>query len=101
MKIRLSKPLEVEPASGATPAKTVEELVLNFDQLTGLDVLSAERMAIIESAMPVLNMRTSGAFMLQMAARASGIDSVKLSQLPALDFIAMIERVQGFLSSGD
>lgn len=101
MLIKLSRPLEVEPASGATPAKTVDELTLTFDTLTGLDVLSAERMAIIESAMPVLNMRTSGAFMLQMAARASGIDSAKLNQLPALDFIAMIERVQGFLSSGD
>lgn len=88
--VKISRPIE-------QAGKSTDTIVFNLEGLTGDDVLLAERDAVMTTAMPVLQMRTSGPLQLQLAARASGIAYPALSALPAKDCIAIIEAVQGFL----
>lgn len=91
MQVALKKPITVGD-------KQLDALTFDFDALTGSDVEIAAREASIASAgAPAGVLILDPAFQIQIAERASGVAVESLRKLPALDFLAVIQAVQGFL----
>lgn len=89
--VTLKKPIEHD-------GKTLSELVLSLDRLTGRDFLKAEREAVAANGnVPILQAATSGPMQLQLAAIASGLPVEVLEGLALPDFAAVLQEVQAFL----
>lgn len=93
MKIALKHPITVD-------GKEITELDLRLEELTGKDVDFAAREAAAMSgngnvlrAALVLDVD----FHLQVAARASGLPAEQLRAMKAVDYLAIMTAVQGFL----
>jgi hypothetical protein len=99
VEIKLKKPLELVPAAGDTPAKTIEVLSLDLEKLTGADVEFCARESAAVGRDPLVPLLLDQAFHAQIAARATGVSPEALRRLGAADYIAVITVVQGFLSS--
>ncbi len=94
MKIRLSKPLVLCEGDAA---KTIEELDLDLDALTGADVDFCVREASAAKGELVRVLVTDLDFHMQVAAKSSGIGVDALRKLSARDYVEVATAVQGFL----
>jgi hypothetical protein len=95
--IKLQRPLTLPLKVPGGKAEQVNELALDFDKLTGADILAADRAATLgNGGSPTLNRYLSADFQLATASRASGIDPDTLSTLGAFDFAQMLATVQSF-----
>ncbi len=95
MKVHLSKPLVLGEGDAA---KTLEELDLNLDALTGADVDLCVREASAAKGELVRVLVTDLDFHMQIAAKASGIGVAVLQKLSARDYVEVATTVQGFLT---
>lgn len=86
--IKLSKPVEWE-------GERVEELNLNLDDLTGLDIEAAEREWVLGGGAGMAE--TSKSYLLAVAARATGKRVEILRRLNAKDYSKITLLVQNFL----
>ena len=89
MKIKLSKPITVKGAE-------VKELNLDFDKLTGNDIINASREAQLLGENIVIP-EFSKQYLAIVAAKASGVNVEDINNLPARDFTAITIAVQNFL----
>lgn len=92
-KFVLSKPIEFD-------GETIKELELDFDNLTGDDILSAERQfnAIAAKTRDIVSMKeTSKSYLALVAARASKKPPELFNQLSAKDFSKITVLAQNFL----
>lgn len=108
MEVKLSKPFTVAPAAAAagdrpaSPAKAIEKIVLQLDGLTGADVeLCAREAQLASGGVPIGVLVLDHGFHVQVAARASEFDVAVLRRLPARDYLAVTQAVQGFLTGSD
>ncbi|GHV18187.1 hypothetical protein FACS18949_13580 [Clostridia bacterium] len=91
--IKMSKPFSWED-------KPIEDIRLDLDSLTGDDILSIENeLAAQGKYIPILEISTE--FIVEFAARASGIDSAALLTLHAKDFTVVRNAVRNFLLGTD
>ncbi|HOV79363.1 MAG TPA: phage tail assembly protein [Bacillota bacterium] len=89
MEIKLSKPCAFE-------GKEYTELILDFDSLTGRDMISAEAEArVIAGPAPVAEL--SKPFLAVMAAKAAKVPVDLIVGLPANDFSKVTMAAQDFL----
>lgn len=88
--IKLSKPVEWE-------GERVEELNLNLNDLTGIDLEAAEREWVLGGGAGMAE--TSKAYLLAVAARATGKRVEVLRRLNAKDYSKVTLLVQNFLLS--
>jgi len=86
--IKLTKPVEWE-------GERVEELNLNLDDLTGIDLEAAEREWVLGGGAGMAE--TSKAYLLAVAARATGKRVEILRRLNAKDYSKITVLVQNFL----
>lgn len=86
--IKLSKPVEWE-------GERVEELNLNLDDLTGIDLEAAEREWVMSGGVGMAE--TSKIYLLAVAARATGKRVEVLRRLSAKDYTKVSVMVQNFL----
>jgi len=89
MKIKLSQPITVKGTE-------VKELNLDFDKLTGNDIINASREAQLLGENIVVP-EFSKQYLAIVAAKASGINVEDINNLPARDFTAITIAVQNFL----
>ncbi len=95
MKVGLSKPLVIGEGDAK---KTLEELDLNLDALTGSDVDFCVREASAAKGELVRVLVTDLDFHMQIAAKASGLGVDVLRKLNARDYVEVATAVQGFLT---
>lgn len=89
MRIKLSKPFVVN-------GNEIKEIDLNFDKLTGADLIAASRESGLlgdNSLVPELSKQ----YLAVVAAKASGLNVDDIMKLPAKDFTAITLAVQNFL----
>lgn len=109
MDVRISKPLTVgdkklsttrtEPATKeGAPAVTYEVLPLDFDSLTGADVMMCASDAALAKAEPVRQLVIDHEFHIHLAAKACGLEPAALKKLAARDFVEVATTVQNFLA---
>lgn len=87
-KVLLSKPLKIKDTDA-------QEVVLDFDGLTGKDIISAEAQAraLGESVVPIYSsMRYQGI----VAAKMIGVRVEDLEELPAKDYANLVTSVANF-----
>lgn len=89
MLVKLSKPVTVGD-------KTVEEIDLGLDALTGADVEMCVREAVAAKGEPIFLHRIDIEFHAQVASKLSGISRNGLRGLPARDYEALIGPVESF-----
>lgn len=92
--VKLSKPVK----AGDTE---VEELVLDFDRLTGKDIEIASRESLEVSGQPPTAMVLDVSFHAHVAARAAGVEAAVVRNLPAKDYVRVTTEAAGFLLSSD
>lgn len=73
------------------------EIEIDLDKLTGADVEFAARQATLAAGQQIPVLVLDLGFHLQIAARASGIEASEIRKLPAVDYLAITTKVQGFL----
>lgn len=97
VKMKLARPLVLPLKQAGAKAETLSELVLDFDKLTGADVLAAER-AMLQSGggAPSVVRFLDASFQLSIAESASGIDAATLQSMGARDFVELLSQVQLF-----
>ncbi len=86
--IHLSKPLKVK-------GEEVQDVVLDFDKLTGKDIIAAETQAraVGESVVPIYSsMRYQGI----IAAKILGVKMDDIEELPSKDYINLITPIANF-----
>lgn len=89
--MKLRKPLAVGD-------KTLDELAFDFDKLTGVDAeLAATEANIARGGVPVQVLSLDPHFQLQIASRASGVAVENLRKIGVIDYLAVLQAVQGFL----
>ena len=93
MKITLKKAIS---ATG----KSIKELDLDLDSLTGNDLIEAEKQVMVTDNIPVV-MDFNRSFLISVAARASKIPADALKSLSAKDFSNITNTVQRFLTGTD
>ena len=93
MKITLKKAIS---ATG----KSIKELDLDLDSLTGNDLIEAEKQVMVADNIPVV-MDFNRSFLISVAARASKIPADALKSLSAKDFSNITSEVQRFLLNSD
>jgi len=86
--IKLSKEVEFE-------GKKYTELSVDYDKLTGRDLMSAEREASVLAGRPVVDIDKT--YQAVLAAKAAGVISDMIVNLPAKDFVAVVGTAQDFL----
>lgn len=91
MKIALTKPITVE-------GKTLDEIDLNFEPLTGKDLLFCVREAQALKGERVAVIVTDPDVHVQVAAKASGLSAEAVLGLSIVDFTEVVTAVQGFLT---
>lgn len=108
VEVKLGKPLVLQaavPAMGTAPevaAVALEVVKLDFDKLTGNDVLMADALSLIaRGGQPTVELRVDTSFQLQMAARACGHEVEILQRLGAADFLDIMAAVRRFLLGSD
>ncbi len=89
MKIKLSKPFAVNGIE-------IEEIDLNFDKLTGADLIAASRESVLLGDNSLVH-ELSKQYLAVVAAKASGLNVDDIMKLPAKDFTAITLAVQDFL----
>lgn len=77
--------------------KQITTLTLDFDRLTGEDVLSAERRFYNEGAVPASAKEVTKAFQIYIVAAAAGVPVELVRALPAKDFTSVTLDAQNFL----
>lgn len=87
-KIKLSKEFEFE-------GKKYTELTIDFDKLTGRDIIAAEKEASGFAGRPVLDIDKT--YQAVIAAKAAGVVSDLILDLPACDFVSVTGAAQDFL----
>lgn len=92
--IKLSRPVKVGD-------KEIEELTLDFDQLTGKDIEMASREAIAVGGTPSTAMVLDVVFQAHVAARAAGVEGAVIRNLPAKDYVTVTTAAAGFLLTSD
>ncbi|NCU30038.1 phage tail assembly protein [Candidatus Saccharibacteria bacterium] len=88
MIIKLSKPYEFE-------GKKITELTLDFEALSGRDIIAVETEASSIAGRPVLDIDKT--YQACLAAKAAGVVYDLILGLPAKDFIRVIGPAQNFL----
>jgi hypothetical protein len=78
--------------------KKIEVINLDFDRLTGADILLCAREASAAKGEAVRVLVIDTEFHVHVAAAASGIDAAVLKKLGAVDFVEVATAVQGFLT---
>jgi sulfur carrier protein ThiS len=91
MKIKLGKPFTVGD-------KSLEELDLKLEDLTGADIEQCVRDAQQTKGETVRVLVTDMDLHVQIAAKASGVSVNDLRRLKAPDFVEVVTAVQGFLT---
>ena len=86
--ITLSKEVEFE-------GKKYTELSMDYDKLTGRDIMSAEKEASVVAGRPVVDVDKT--YQAVLAAKASGVVSDMIFNLPAKDFVSVVGTAQDFL----
>lgn len=87
----------LEPAVGSEPARTVSELNLDFEKLTGGDFEMCDRESLSENAnVPAIDPRLSPVFQAHVASRACGIPVETLRRLGLRDYGEMVTAVRDF-----
>ena len=94
MKIKLARAVDVD-------GKSIEEIDLNLDPLTGADMEFCLREAVAASGAPVVSPLIDTGFHAEVAARAAGITRTALRKLDAKSYLEVITHVQGFLLGTD
>lgn len=88
----LKKPFEYE-------GKTHTEFKFDFDKLSGYDMIETEN-ELRDRGIYIIS-ETETAFIITIAAKASGINADVLSALPIADFMAIKRMTQRFLNGRD
>lgn len=91
MIVKFAKPLVVGD-------KTLEQLDMNLDGLTGGDIEFCVREASAHKGETVRVLVTDMDLHVEIAAKASGVPSADLRRLGARDFVEVVTTVQGFLT---
>ena len=86
--IKLSQEVEFE-------GKKYTELSMDYDKLTGRDIMSAEKEASVVAGRPVVDVDKT--YQAVLAAKASGVVSDMIFNLPAKDFVSVVGTAQDFL----
>ena len=89
MKIKLNRPITINGVE-------MKEIELDFDKLTGADLISASRESGLlgdNALVPELSKQ----YLAVVAAKASGLNVDDIMKLPAKDFTAITLAVQNFL----
>lgn len=86
---KLSKPFEWQ-------GKTYTELILDFESLTGKDLIKAENEFNKKGGFAVM-LDLNKEYCAILAAKSAGVGSDMLMELPANDFSKITTRVTGFL----
>ncbi|PWK16062.1 phage tail assembly protein [Tumebacillus permanentifrigoris] len=73
------------------------EIVLDFDKLTGDDILKAESQYLATGGASHAPREMSKTYLVIVAARAAGVPVELFNALPAKDFSKITVRTQGFL----
>lgn len=97
MKYKLKKPVDFE-------GTTYKELDLDFDSLTGLDILTcstsaqalAEEQSLIYNPMDEVN----SVYFVAVAAKAAGVPPDMLLQMSGVDFTAIVMQAKNVLMGG-
>ncbi|EJW19143.1 phage tail assembly protein [Paenibacillus alvei] len=78
----------------------VKELVLDFDELTGQDLLACARQAQVMAPNEVNLVRAlSLTYQVVVAAKAAGVAAELIQSLKAKDFTQVTQRAQNFLTT--
>ena len=93
MKIQLKKAVIVH-------GEEVKELDLNLEDLTGNDLIEAEKQVMIGDNVPMIT-DFNKSYLIAIAGRALKIPPETLRTLPAKDFANITSEVQRFLLSSD
>ncbi len=88
--ITLSKPATIK-------GKTVTELKLDFDRLTGDDLLNIEEQMLKTGVVAMKNAAFSSTYCLYIAARAAGVNIAEFKKLSFKDADAIVQATQGFM----
>lgn len=91
MIVKLNKPLDFG-------GKVLNELDLNFDNLTGADLMAADRAARSENKELGMLSEDDRGYQIVIASRASGVPVDALKRLAYGDFMAMLLLVVNFLT---
>ncbi|MBR2209025.1 MAG: phage tail assembly protein [Synergistaceae bacterium] len=89
MKIKLKKAISFH-------GEEIKELELNLDDLTGNDLIQAEKQAMTDESLPMVTDFTR-AYQITIAAQALKMPVEILRTLPAKDFSRIANEVQRFL----
>ena len=89
----LIKPFEWE-------GKTYTEFAFNFEGLKGTDLIAVEDEITMDGGY-IITPEISTAYMVKLAARAAGVGSDVVENLPVRDFIAVKNMARDFLISTD
>jgi hypothetical protein len=82
--------------------KTITELALDFDQLTGQDLLDASKEMALAQGMDVAVVAAlDQQYQAAVAAKAAGVPVDLIVQLKGADFIAVCMEAQAFLLGSD
>lgn len=90
---RLIKPFEWE-------GKTYTEFVFDFEGLKGADLIAVEDEITMDGSY-IITPEISTPYMAKLAARAAGVGSDVIENLPVRDFIAVKNMARDFLISTD
>jgi len=89
MKIKLNRPITINGVE-------MKEIELDFDKLTGADLISASRETRLLGDSPIVP-ELSKQYMAIVAAKAAGLNVDDIMKLSARDFTAVTLAVQNFL----
>ena len=91
MKVKLSKEYTLD-------GKKMKEIELNFEDLTGKDILEAEQTTVMIDNQMGNMLELSKAYQINIAATASGIPAEELKKLNLVDFTKLTMEVQANLT---
>ena len=93
MKIKLKKAINFR-------GEDVKEVELNFDELTGNDLIEAEKQVMTNDNIPMVT-DFNKAYLVAVASRLLKIPTPELRNINAKDFAAITSEVQRFLLGSD